>query len=267
MVMAEIDGRLVGYGRVEPRRQVDRSWVFEHLGFLHPGHRRRGIGSAMLGWLQRRARDMAAERRAEGPRSLQSDAQDTEVGTVALLTARGYEPVRHDYEMLRPTLDDIPDLPLPEGLEVRPVEREHLRAIWEASIEAFRDHWGATERTEADYEWWLSHPITFRPDLWRVAWDGDEVAGQVRSFIDHAQNTEFGRKRGYTEYISTRRPWRRRGLARALIAQSLHALREAGMQEAALGVDTENPTGALRIYESVGFRPIRSGATYRRRLD
>jgi ribosomal protein S18 acetylase RimI-like enzyme len=102
--------------------------------------------------------------------------------------------------------------------------------------------------------------------LWRVAWDGDEIAGQVRSFISAEENERFGRKRGYTEHITVRRPWRRRGLARALIAASFPLLRARGMTEAALGVDTENVSGALRVYEGCGFRPIARSTTYRKSL-
>jgi ribosomal protein S18 acetylase RimI-like enzyme len=102
--------------------------------------------------------------------------------------------------------------------------------------------------------------------LWRVAWDGDEVAGQVRSFINAEENERFHRKRGYTEHISVRRPWRRRGLARALIAASFPLLRARGMTEAGLGVDTQNVSGALGVYEKCGFRPISRSTIYRRPL-
>jgi ribosomal protein S18 acetylase RimI-like enzyme len=86
----------------------------------------------------------------------------------------------------------------------------------------------------------------------------------VLSFIDEQQNAEYNRKRGWTENICVRRPWRKRGLARSLIVQSLWAIKERGMTEAALGVDTENPNGALRLYESVGFRPVKRWTTYRK---
>jgi ribosomal protein S18 acetylase RimI-like enzyme len=102
--------------------------------------------------------------------------------------------------------------------------------------------------------------------LWRVAWDGDEVAGQVRAYINDEENEQLGRKRGYTEFISVRRPWRRRGLARALIAASFPLLRARGMTEVGIGVDTENVSGALRVYEKCGFRPISRSTTYRRPL-
>ena len=96
---------------------------------------------------------------------------------------------------------------------------------------------------------------------------GDEVAGMVLNFINPAENDEYKRKRGYTEGISVRRPWRRRGLARSLLAQSLRYFKQLGMNEAALGVDTENPSGALKLYESVGFQSVKSFIEYRKPLE
>lgn len=97
-----------------------------------------------------------------------------------------------------------------------------------------------------------------------MAWEGDEVVGMVLNFIDTKENLAFGRKRGYTENIAVRRPWRRRGIARALIATSLRMLKERGMEEAALGVDTQNLSGALRLYESLGYQPVKQFITYRK---
>ena len=110
---------------------------------------------------------------------------------------------------------------------------------------------------------WLAGPH-HDPALWWVAWDGDQVAGQVRSYINPGENSEYHRKRGYTEFISVRRPWRRQGLARALLCQSLEVLRDRGMEEAALGVMTANPRGAMRLYESVGFRVRETFGWYRK---
>lgn len=170
--------------------------------------------------------------------------------------------------MVRPTLDDLPQFPLPEGVEVRPVLPEHYRAIWEASNEAFQDHWGFFPPTEADYQEWLNDKNLFQPDLWQIAWDVEtnQIAGQVRTFIAHALNEKYGRKRGYTEFISVRRPWRKRGLARALIALSLQTQKAHGMTESMLGVDSENLSGATRIYEACGFRVVKRNAIYRKDL-
>jgi ribosomal protein S18 acetylase RimI-like enzyme len=161
----------------------------------------------------------------------------------------------------RPNLDNIPEAPMPEGLEVRTPTPDEYRKLHDAEVEAFRDHQGATEAQESWYENWLSDP-NFDPSLWRIAWDGDRVAGQVRSYIDKEQNAEYGRLRGYTEDISTVRAYRRRGLARSLLCQSLEAVRDAGMTEAALSVHTENPLGAYKLYESVGFVLERQDIVY-----
>ena len=93
------------------------------------------------------------------------------------------------------------------------------------------------------------------------------MAGMVLSFINRDENEHYARRRGYTEDIAVRRPWRRRGLASALIARSLSALVERGMTQAALSVDAENPSGALRVYERLGYRKIKQWAVFRRRLD
>lgn len=263
MVMAEVNGELVGYGRCAWRQEADGKRIYYHIGFLNPAWRRRGIGTAMLHWFQARLRVIAAEHPEDGPRFYESWVADTEHGVAALLEANGYTPIRYGFEMVRRNLDEVPPVDLPAGLEMRPVLPEHYRAIWDASDEAFRDHWGYTPPDEADYEAWLKNPVVFTPQLWQVAWDGDQVAGQVRNFINQQENEEYGRKRGYTEFISVRRPWRRRGLACALILRSLRLLHSMGMEEAALGVDAENLSGALRVYESCGFTVVKRFATYR----
>ncbi len=167
--------------------------------------------------------------------------------------------------MQTPDLDHIPDVPMPEGLEVRPVKPEHYRAIWEATTEAFRDHWGAGDAEEEEFETWINHPL-IQPDIWMVAWDGDQVAGSILNYISHDYNARTGRKLGYTETISVRRPWRRRGLARALLARSMQMHKELGMEQTALGVDTENPSGALKLYESMGYMVINKETVYRKKL-
>lgn len=266
MIFAEVGAKVIAYNRVKWDQEAEGTYVYTHFGHLHPAWRRRGIGRAMLRAAEARLRHIAAGHPQDGPRTLQSWAADTEVGARALLEAEGYRAVRYEYEMVRPNLDDLPEAPLPPGLEVRPAVPEHDRAIWEAMQEAFRDHWGYRPRTETDYEEWRTWPHYDR-SLWRVAWAGDQVAGMVLSFIDRPENEAFGRRRGYTEAISVRRPWRRRGLARALIVQSLRALRERGMTEAGLGVDAENRHGALRLYRSVGFQVTKESATYRKPMD
>lgn len=278
MVFAEIEGEVVGYARATWWQQTNPDgWVYAHFGFLKPSWRRNGIGRAMLRILQRRLRVIAAEQLGSGerpaylPAMFCSWATDTEVATQKLLESEGFKPNRWFYQMLRPDLENIPDLPLPAGIEVRPVDWEaQKRLIFEAETEAFRDHWGYSTPTEEDYQAWVAEvegDASIDPALWRVAWEGDQVVGMVRSFINETENREYQRQRGWTEHISVRRPWRRRGVARALIAFSLQALKEQGMSEAALGVDTNNTSGANKLYESMGFRPVKININYEKPLD
>jgi ribosomal protein S18 acetylase RimI-like enzyme len=266
MIFAVVDGELVGYAQTSWYQESDGTRLYHHWGYVKPDWRRRGIGSAILTWLEDRQRAIAATHPEDGLRFHQAESFDRAHATTALLECFDYPVARRWYEMTRPLGEEIPDAPLPDGLEVRPVTPDQYRQIWDADVEAFRDHWGFAKPKEEDYQRWLVDPVVMQPELWQIAWDGDQVAGQVRSFINHRMNEERGWKRGYAEFISVRRPYRRRGLAKALILRSLHILKEQGMTEAALGVDTENISGALRLYEDCGFHPARSGAVYRKAL-
>jgi ribosomal protein S18 acetylase RimI-like enzyme len=274
MIFAQVDpgdGRqpeTIGYSRGSWREEYNGERRYMFFGRITPAWRRKGIGRAMLGWMEKRLRAIAADHPAQVKKYFLCIADQGEVGFAAMVEKAGYEPTRYGFQMVRPDLEAIPDFPLPEGLEVRPVLPDHYRAIWDADTEAFRDHWGFVAPSEEDYQSWLSDAVVFQPELWQVAWDiaTDQVAGQVRTFIDHEQNKIYDRKRGYTEFISVRRPWRRRGLARALIVRSLQAQKEAGLTESALGVDSENLSGALRVYEDCGFRVVKRETIYRKPL-
>ena len=268
MIFAEINGNVIGYSRGWWLEEENGPRLYAFVGFLIPSWRRKGIGTVILRWMESRLRVIANEHPAEQAKFFQASTTQYEVGLATMLEREGYHAVRYAWEMVRPTLENISDFPLPEGLEVRPVLPEHYRAIWEAASEAFRDHWGFTQPTEEDYQAWLMNKTIFQPYLWQIAWDvaTNQIAGQIHTFIDHAQNEKYNRKRGFTEEISVRRPWRRRGLARALISLSLKTLKQQGMTESALGVDSENLSGATRVYEDCGFRVVKQSTVYRRPL-
>ena len=119
---------------------------------------------------------------------------------------------------------------------------------------------------ETDFEARFHGPEA-TPSLWAVAWDGDQVAGSVMNSIFHEENEALGIKRAWLEHVSVRRPWRGRGLAKALCAASFRILRDQGMDEAWLGVDAANPTGALALYEGLGFKVVRRWQAFGRPLD
>ncbi len=269
MIFVEIDGRVVGYARGWWQNEVGGPLTYGSVGFLIPAWRRKGIGRAMLRWMEARLREVAAEHPPERPKQFETFSAMNIDGAIALFESEGYAPIRYTHTMVRPSLDDIPDFPMPDGLEVRPALPEHYRAIYDADVEAFRDHWGFSEPAPEDYQAFLEHKVYFQPELWQIAWDAatNEVAGQVKTFIYAAENEKYNRRRGYTEGISVRRPYRRRGLARALIARSLRVQRDLGMTESALAVDSESLTGAMRVYEDCGFRAVKRYATFRKAME
>lgn len=252
VILAEVDGRVVATGRTEWVDTRDgRHREYRLHGTVEPAHRGRGIGTALLAELEGRQRAMAARHAQERETVLMSFAA---VGRPeeALLRANGYEPARWFIDMVRATLDDVVVTPLPDGLELRPVTPDQHETIWRGNREAFRDHWGGSDESVEQLRRILDDPDV-DTGLWLIAWDGDEVAGGVWNEIRPAENEAFGLRRGWLDSVFTRRRWRRRGLAGALIGRSLLLLRERGMTSAILGVDADNPTGAFGLYEAAGF--------------
>ena len=265
ILVAEIDGALVGHTEAGWEQDNDGGRNYQTWGQVHPAWRRRGLGSALLRWTEERQRAVAASHPQDLERRLQSWVNEREAGRLALLEGNGYEVVRYGFEMERPTLDEIPAAELPEGIEIRPAREQDLRRVWELEVEAFGDHWGAIDGTEDAFERLRSDP-TRDISLWVLAWHGDELVGQVLNRINARSNADLGLLRGRVNSVGVRRSWRRRGLAYAMVVASLAILREAGMTSASLGVDAENPHGALGIYERAGFRVAHRERVYRKAL-
>jgi mycothiol synthase len=270
LLIAETDdGRLAGYSRVEWNDSNDGERWYEGVGIVQPEFRRRGIGTALLRWSEARRVAMAAEH-AAGPlatdrsRAMTTFIFDGDRGGAVLLDRHGFVPSRRFASMERPDLDDLPDVPLPSGLEIRRIgsDRAALRRVFDADVEAFRDHFGWSEGSDERFAEFVEDP-DLRPDLWLVAFDGDEIAGAVLNGVHVSPD---GHRSGWLDSIFTRRPWRQRGLARALIARSLVLLRDQGLTAASLGVDLANPNQALALYESCGFRTVSSATAYRKPL-
>jgi mycothiol synthase len=266
ILLAEVDGKVVAYARVFWQDLVDGGRSYENFGWVHPRWRRRGIGSTLHRLNEARLREVAAEHDDVEAKWLASESIDADAGAVAILRGDGYQAARFFYDMVARTLDGIVAPPMPDGLELRPVTRDQYRAIWEASAEAFRDHWGENEWTDAEWTRFDAHPHRADPRFWRVGWDGDEIAGAIVTTVPVEENERHGRSRVYVDMVSVRRAWRRRGLARALLASSLAGARAAGFTSASLGVDTDSPTGATDLYRSLGFVPERTFTSWRKPL-
>jgi mycothiol synthase len=266
LFIAEVDDVPVAIAEVEWVDTNDGLREYRLGAVVDPAWRRRGIGRWLLRTTEEHARDLVAKKPTERPVWLGTWSADTAVGTRTLMGQEGFEPVRYFFDMVRPSLESIEEPLLPNGLELRPVAAGQLKQLWDADVEAFRDHWGGFDGSETRFELWQTDP-RFDPSLFVVAWDGDEIAGGVLNEINRVENEAFKRRRGWLASVFVRRPWRRRGLARALVVRSLEVFRDRGMTSAGLGVDADNPTGALGLYTGTGFEVEFRSTAFRKPLE
>ena len=266
-VVVERDGAVVGYGNVAWKQKLSNLRVYTHNAFLLPKWRIDNLRREMVRLNEHRLRRIGSDHPGNVRKFFEVYANSEPNDWKSILETEGYRASWFLFGMLRSNLDDIPDLPLPKGVEVRPVRQEDLKKIWDSAREAFRDGREFTEEkwSEREYNRRNEAP-TFSPELWQIAWKGDEVVGGVHNRIDKEENKAFNRRWGHTGQIFVRRRWRNRGIAKALITRSLRILSEHDMTEATLDVDTENPSGALRLYESLGFKPYSEFIFYRKPL-
>ena len=266
VLLAEIDAVVVGTVRTSWVDATDGKREYRSGGAVDPAWRRRGIGRRLLHAARELMKARASEHPTDRPTVAGMWIDEKQVGRTALARSEGYEPTRWFFVMERP-LDSLPEIPaMPDGLEVRPVSLDDAPQIWRADHDAFQDHWGGWDPSEASMRRWIDSQ-EFNPDLFVIAWDGDEIAGAVLNAVYADENAELALSRGWLDSVFTRRAWRGRGLARALIGRSLHLLSQRGLDTAALGVDADNPSGALRLYESCGFAVADRGSAWQRPLE
>jgi mycothiol synthase len=266
--LAELDGQVVAFAQSDWVDTTDGLREYRSSGAVAPEFRRRGIGSVLLADRIAAARALdATYTDVDRPRLLGMWVDERNVGGSTLAERSGYEPARWFFDMERSIAGELPQIePLPDGLELRPMSADLAWELWTADHEAFRDHWGGHDDSETNFRRWRVSP-EFDPAMFLVAWDGGEIAGGVLNAIYPAENEALGTRRGWLDSVFTRRAWRRRGLARNLIVRSFHLLRERGMTDAILGVDADNPSGALGLYESVGFAVTERSTAFRRPLE
>ena len=250
------DGRIVGFEEFYDRHAHA---VLEGDGYVHPDYLGQGIGTAMLRAMEARAREAMKQAEPDLRVHIRNGMSALDTRSCEMHENEGYRLVRFSRRM-EITLDEAPPAPKwPHGIELRPfVVEEHARPVFDAVDEAFRDHWG---HTPMRYEVWKEYHIsreTFDPGLWFIAWDGDQIAG-----------TSLCRYRndiGWVSMLGVRRPWRRQGLARALLLHSFAEFYKRGMKIIGLGVDAENPNGATKLYQSAGMRIAAEYALYEKEL-
>ena len=242
-VVTDPSGKVVGY---EEFYAHPGHASLQGDGYVHPQFNKMGIGTALLRALDQRARLEIARAEPDLRIYLRNFMTIGDDPGRSLHENEGFKAIRFNWSM-RIKLDAPPPAPeFPEGVEIRPfVEAEHLYQVYEAIEEAFADHWGHIKPSFDEWKKRRMAPERYRPDLWFVAWHGNEIAGvsmcRMRSGI------------GWVGSLGVRRKWRKQGLGMALLLHSFGEFYKRGEKVVGLGVDASNPTGATRLYERAGM--------------
>jgi ribosomal protein S18 acetylase RimI-like enzyme len=260
--IAERTGATVGYVRTEWHDLEDGDRLFDVTTVLAPDAWGTGAMDALLDWGEARCREVAAGLAADRRTWLGNGAFGGDAELEAALERRGYQIVRRGAEMLRPNLEHIMPMPVANGYTVRAPEESELRAVFDMTNLAFRDHWGESVAEDETFEDWVEDP-RFRRDLVVCAWHGHEPVAAVMNVLVVAPD---GSVRGLLDGVATHPDHRRRGLGRAVVTESLRVLRAAGATSAYLGVDQQNHLRAMDLYEACGFRQETSETSWRRLL-
>jgi mycothiol synthase len=234
MRVLDLDGRVVGYGDLYLEPDVAA------LDVAAPGH-----WTAFLGWAEERARTDGIPRvRVYVPAGHE---------LAALLEARGYELWRSSYTMEVDLLAPPATRAIPPGVELRTYTAGDEDAVRVAVNEAFAEDPFHHDLTPAVFREFNLKARGFDPTLWLLAWDGAEPAGFVLAYSERAGEPGLG----WVGTLGVRPRWRRQGLGEALLLASFGELYARGFRRVGLGVDTENVSGALRLYERAGMRAVR----------
>ena len=250
MRVADADGGLAAYADFDQALEDGIAWIDVRE---HPD--RRGRAGELLDELER----LAAETGATRVRTIVSSLEEP---LAAEVRSRGYAVIRHSFRMLIELHGGLADPVWPDGIAVRAVRPGEEPAVHAAHTDAFADHWGFHPDEYERWRVWTVAAHSFDPSLWFLALAGEEIAG-----FSLCRPHDSGDPRlGYVHLLGVRPPWRRRGLGEALLRHSFRAFADRGCDRVTLGVDAENTTGAVRLYERVGMRGVRRSDTYEKTL-
>jgi mycothiol synthase len=254
-VVVAPEGGLAAY--VEIYDSVPRAEV-ESAGRVHPDHRGRGIGAFLLGWAEHRAEGLAQGHAIE----LYVDSSGADMSAAALLRSRGFQVVRHFWHM---EIELGRALNTPREIASIFIDRfepgRDDRAVYELMTEAFKGHWGYPEESFAEWRRSKLEREDYDPELWWVARDGLRVVGTLIGNI--AQDD----MRAWVSELAVARDYRGKGIATCLLEHAFAGFVNRGMPRVRLNVDSENATGATRLYERVGMTIVRGFDIYLKTLS
>jgi mycothiol synthase len=247
-LVADQGGRVAGYTMIwarEPRRR------YSAFAVVHPEHLGRGIGTGLLGFLERRMREQVA---GDDGASLWNWIDLADKAACRMVETAGFSEVRRHYTMLIDLGETDVDLSLPARISIRTCTERDIQVVHSLDQETFAEHWGFIPRS---YEQWHKQAYK-RSDtdlsMWFLALEDDEPVG----FLIGRTIEGFG----WVGDLGVRRAYRRRGVASALLRHSFSDFKRRGFSKVGLGVDASNETRAVRVYENLGMKAERVYVTY-----
>lgn len=245
------DDRLVGWCDVWDQNKAHERFFVD----LRVQPDRPDVCASLLDWSIERARSMATNGGVCRAWGLSTDGV-----FASAVRDRDFSLIRHFFRM-EVDLSEEPEQPVwPEGITVRTYETGETRAVYDAVMDAFADHWDHVPTAFEEWEHFTVGSTMFDPTLWFLADVDGEIAGFSLCVSERRPGT------GHVASLGVRPPWRRRGLGLALLLHSFHELRARGRPKVDLGVDAENTTGAVRLYERAGMHVARRSDSYEKAL-
>jgi mycothiol synthase len=255
-VVETADGKIVGYEELYNRHGFA---AFEGDGYVHPNFEGQGVGTSLLRAMEARARAVMDQAEPDLKVFIRNGFSTNDARAIELHQNEGYAPVRYTWRM-EIKLDAPPPPPVwPRGVELRPFQpNEQAHAVYEASQEAFEDHWG---HVPMKYENWVTKTVErpgFDQTLYFVAWEDGQIAG--------VSLCRLKPETGWVSILAVRRPWRKQGLGQALLHHSFGEFYRRGLKTVGLGVDAGSLTGATRLYQRVGMKVAKEYVHYQKEL-
>ena len=250
--VALVDGRIVGYADVfDSSRQGNVIWTFLAA---HPGSPE--AWPTLIGFVETRAAALAAPGAV-----LKVTLPEKATVLREALEARDFAFYRFSFRMTATLGNGLPEPDWPEGISVRTFTDKDARDVFEVQQETFSDLEDYSPTSYDDWRHW-SLREGFDPGLWFLAVADDELQGIALCRPEWGGDPNLG----WVSVIGVRRPWRGRGLGLALLRHAFRELRARGKTHVALGVDAENATGAVRLYERVGMEVSRRRLCYQKEV-
>ncbi len=235
---------------------------------VDPDHEKQGLENYLIGWAEERAQQVFRRVDPDLRVAIRVHINHDNETVAEALESAGFKKIRHGFRM-RIEMDRKPETPLwPEGISLRRYNPDQdARAVYETDEEAFQDHFGIIkEDPDVGFERFMHHMTgddSYDPSLWFLAVDEkDQIVAICLCRRYGAEDKEAG----YVSSLGVKRPWRRQGIAQALLLEAFGEYYKRGKNKVDLGVDAESLTGATDLYKKVGMFVLRQYDMYEKVL-